>query len=154
MLEALAAALLLINLALAGVLWRLRRQTVALNERVTAAGLRERDEDSGWRLWQAKVQAASAVAEVGVSSVQSVHQAIASIPFNILEAIPATRAGAKAVRGVHDAISGGIYSTIKAANQALGGNKNPPAAGPPTAPTLKPQAPADGHSPPSKPPAR
>ncbi len=45
-------------------------------------------------------------------AIRNTHQAIADIPFSILESIPATSAGARQVRRLHDLASDGIYSGI------------------------------------------
>jgi len=56
----------------------------------------------------------------GTAVVKEVHKGIAEIPFSVLEAIPATREGAKVVRGLHDAISDGVYGAIASLNKAVG----------------------------------
>lgn len=43
---------------------------------------------------------------------RATHQAIADIPFSILERIPATRDGARQVRRIHDLASDGVYAGI------------------------------------------
>ncbi len=45
-------------------------------------------------------------------AVRSTHRAISDIPFAILEQIPATRAGARQVRRVHDLATDGIYAGL------------------------------------------
>lgn len=45
-------------------------------------------------------------------AVRETHRAIADIPFNILESIPATRDGARQLRRIHDLASDGIYTGI------------------------------------------
>lgn len=58
--------------------------------------------------------------ELGTNTVRTVHQAIASIPFTILENIPVTSEPAKLVRKIHDSTAGGVYDTITAVNQIIG----------------------------------
>lgn len=56
----------------------------------------------------------------GTAVVKEVHKGIANIPFSVLEAIPATRAPAKALRGLHDSISDGVYGALAGLNKAVG----------------------------------
>ena len=56
----------------------------------------------------------------GTATVRAVHKGIASIPFGILEAIPATSVSAKAARKTHDAIADTVYGAISGANRLLG----------------------------------
>lgn len=56
----------------------------------------------------------------GTEVVRAVHKGIASIPFGVLEAIPATRDTTRVVRKAHDLISDTVYGTIKAVNQGIG----------------------------------
>ena len=65
-------------------------------------------------------QVTEAVVEIGTQTVQGVHQAIASIPFTILDAIPGVREPAKVVRAVHDTISEGVYAAIGGVNKLVG----------------------------------
>ncbi|MEK6806023.1 MAG: hypothetical protein AABY95_05185 [Pseudomonadota bacterium] len=71
-----------------------------------------------------RLAAASAVAEGTVEGstrlVQGVHQGIAAIPFGLLEAIPATRDTAKAVRKTHDFIADGVYDAVSVTNKIVG----------------------------------
>lgn len=60
------------------------------------------------------------VVDGSTATIRSVHHEIANIPFDILEAIPATRDTTKLVRGVHDLTSDGIYGTISTVNRLLG----------------------------------
>lgn len=63
--------------------------------------------------------AAEAV-QLSAATVQAGHEVIAAVPFGLLEAIPATRAGTKRVRSVHDDASGGVYRAINVASSAVG----------------------------------
>lgn len=56
----------------------------------------------------------------GTAVVREVHRGIADIPFSVLEAIPAARGSAKALRGLHDAISDGVYGALGNLNKAVG----------------------------------
>lgn len=63
---------------------------------------------------------AQTVVSGGTATVKAVHKGIASIPFGILEAIPATSLPAKTVRQTHDAIADGVYGAIQGVNRLLG----------------------------------
>jgi hypothetical protein len=67
---------------------------------------------------------AAYVTAVGVQRVAAVtrfgHKAIAAIPFGILRAIPATRAGSKRVQRTHDDISSAVYDAITVASGRSG----------------------------------
>lgn len=65
-------------------------------------------------------QAAESGVEGTTALVQSIHKGIASIPFGVLEAIPATRSTTRLVRGIHDLTSAGVYGGISAANRGIG----------------------------------
>lgn len=73
---------------------------------------------------RAQLEQLQQVAESGVEGtaalVQSIHKGIASIPFGVLEAIPATRSTTRLVRGIHDLTSAGVYGGISAANRGIG----------------------------------
>ena len=56
----------------------------------------------------------------GTAVVREVHKGIADIPFSVLESIPAARTSAKALRGLHDAISDGVYGALGNLNKAVG----------------------------------
>lgn len=90
----------------------LLRQQVHVEEATRAIRARQQ--------FTAAQQAAETVVDVSNSTVRQVHQAIASIPFSILEAIPATRQTTRLVRLIHDTISGGVYESIGAVNQIIG----------------------------------
>lgn len=53
-------------------------------------------------------------------TVQEIHRGIASIPFGVLEAIPATRDTTRIVREVHDLTSDSVYGTIRGINRLIG----------------------------------
>ncbi|MGH8461143.1 MAG: hypothetical protein ACRESS_06015 [Stenotrophobium sp.] len=71
-----------------------------------------------------QLAAAQAVAEGavhgGTATVRAIHKGIASIPFTILENIPATRDTTRQVRRIHDAISDGVYAGISIGNKLIG----------------------------------
>ncbi|WP_293369112.1 hypothetical protein [Nevskia sp.] len=71
-----------------------------------------------------KLREAQATAEqviaAGGSVVRDVHKGIASIPFDVLESIPATRDRAKAAREIHDSITEGVYGALAGLNRAVG----------------------------------
>lgn len=93
---------------------------------------------------------AEAAVSGGTKTVRTVHRGIASIPFGILEAIPATRDTTRVVRQTHDLISDTVYGTIGAVNKGIGsllrsGLSPPPGpAGDADAPPPDPDAPPDG----------
>lgn len=60
------------------------------------------------------------VLAAGGSVVREVHKGIAAIPFDVLAAIPATRASSLVVREVHDTISDGVYGALSGINKAVG----------------------------------
>lgn len=59
---------------------------------------------------------------LGTEAVRGIHKGIASIPFNILEAIPVTRDTTRLVRAVHDQTSDAVYGSIKIINRVIGRN--------------------------------
>ena len=76
--------------------------------------------EAGLKRLASAPQAAELVVDVGANTVQTVHQAIANVPFTVLEAIPVTRDVTKIVRFAHDAISAAVYGGIKAVNKGAG----------------------------------
>ena len=58
--------------------------------------------------------------EHGSRAVEKVHLGIAARPFTVLEAIPPIAAPARVVHVVHDAITKGVYVSIRAVNQVAG----------------------------------
>ena len=65
-------------------------------------------------------QLAEHAVATGTAVVKEMHKGIANIPFSVLEAIPATRVPAKALRGLHDSISDGVYGALAGLNKAVG----------------------------------
>lgn len=63
---------------------------------------------------------AEATVEHTTRLVQTVHHGIAAIPFEVLEAIPATRDTSRLVRAVHDLTADSVYGSISAVNKGLG----------------------------------
>ncbi|HSV40678.1 MAG TPA: hypothetical protein VLI04_18085 [Nocardioidaceae bacterium] len=128
--------MLLASLALVGVLisggalWLTFRELHHAEEAMLAA----RAAELRYRAWSAEsrrflasrtaiADATSGTADavrLGSSVTQAGHQAIAEIPFGILDAIPGTREGSKRVREVHDGISGAVYGGIAAATGGFG----------------------------------
>lgn len=66
------------------------------------------------------VQAGTGAVQLGSSMTRSGHRVIASIPFGILRAIPATRAGSQRVREVHDGTAEVVYDTIDTLSERIG----------------------------------
>lgn len=115
--------LLLLLLGLAASLRHQSRQLEAQEQRIMAAAVMQHE----WvrqQQSQQQLQALQSSAEAGVEGtnrlVQSIHQGIAAIPFEVLEAIPVTRDTARLVRGVHDLTSAGVYGSISAVNRGVG----------------------------------
>ncbi|WP_420428837.1 hypothetical protein [Algiphilus sp.] len=71
-----------------------------------------------------RIGAVQQLAETAVDgttrTVQGLHRGIASIPFEILERIPETRATTRIVREVHDVTSDTVYGGIRGINRLLG----------------------------------
>ncbi|HEY0913966.1 MAG TPA: hypothetical protein VGE22_03755 [Solimonas sp.] len=57
---------------------------------------------------------------IGTDTVRGIHHGIASIPFGILEAIPATRDTTRVVRAIHDQTADTVYGAINLVNRVLG----------------------------------
>ncbi|AXQ31549.1 hypothetical protein D0B54_23940 [Solimonas sp. K1W22B-7] len=57
---------------------------------------------------------------IGTDTVRGIHHGIASIPFGILEAIPATRDTTRIVRAIHDQTADTVYGAIGLVNRMLG----------------------------------
>jgi hypothetical protein len=66
------------------------------------------------------VQAGTGAVQRGSSITRSSHRAIASIPFGILRAIPATRSGSQRVQEVHDGTAEVVYDTIDTVSERIG----------------------------------
>lgn len=65
------------------------------------------------------VETTSAAVDLGTSIVQGSHKVIASIPFEILDAIPATRDSSRVVRSIHDGTADAVYRSIFGVNKAI-----------------------------------
>jgi len=64
---------------------------------------------------------ASAVVTVPTAVVRFSHEAIAAIPFTVLENIPATAETSKVVREIHDEISHVVYDVIEGTTRGIAG---------------------------------
>ncbi|GAC1622524.1 MAG: hypothetical protein NVS9B10_06590 [Nevskia sp.] len=117
-------ALALVAVAAACVLaWRLRRELRDIDpdlERAEAEAAEQSRRVAALESLQGVQRAAEGVIETGTSVVREVHRGIASIPFGILETLPGTSGPTKVVRGVHDAISDGVYGALSGLNKAVG----------------------------------
>ena len=103
--------------------WRYEHQSAELIDHAQGELLRVREARKQAETLQ-RIALAQTLAETvvdgGTATVRAVHKGIASIPFGILEAIPATSLPTKAVRVTHDAIADGVYGAIRGANRLLG----------------------------------
>jgi len=90
----------------------LRRAEAAGKEQAARLAALEALRDQQLRAEHALASSAAVVKEV--------HKGIADIPFSVLEAIPAARTPARALRGLHDAISDGVYGALGNLNKAVG----------------------------------
>jgi hypothetical protein len=114
-----ALALLAIALVVVSALPRRLDEITRLQRRIQA-GCDEQRLMRDLRVQIATGQAlAENVVEGGTAAVRTIHKSIASIPFGILESIPATRDTTRVVRRIHDAISDGVYGGIAVTNKAL-----------------------------------
>ena len=124
--EGLLILLLLLTVLLLAVgyyAWQLRRTLRSLEEALhhaEAAGREQAVRIASLEQLRESSQLAEHAVETGTALVREVHKGIAGIPFGILEAIPGAREPARAVRGVHDAISEGIYGAIAGLNKSVG----------------------------------
>lgn len=150
--EGLLALLILLALLLAGIgwyAWQLRRSLRQLEDalhRAEAAGREQAARIASLEQLRDSQQLAEHVVETGTSLVREVHKGIAGIPFGILEAIPGAREPARAVRGLHDAISEGVYGALSGLNKAVGrelrkGLEPPAGSGSQTPPSIPPEMP-------------
>lgn len=121
------ASLLLMLAALLGyALWRVRRARASLTALATALhraevmGAAQQQRLAALEALRESSQLAEHAIATGTAVVREVHKGIADIPFSVLEAIPATRASAQALRGLHDSISEGVYGAISGLNKAVG----------------------------------
>ena len=110
--------------ALAAVwLWRLNARISVLAEQLarTAAVRAEaqlmREANQRLAQWQDVTETSI---DSGTAAVRAIHRGIAAIPFDILEAIPATRDTGRVLRGVHDFTSDNVYSAISLVNRLAG----------------------------------
>lgn len=81
-------------------------------ERTRVAAARERLESAQ--------RTAEGVVDTGNETVRTTHTAISDVPFAILDQIPSTREGASVVKGVHDAVTNGVYDAISLVNRLAG----------------------------------
>jgi hypothetical protein len=125
-LEALAVLLLLTALLLVWALWRSRntaKQLRAMEEdlrRAQAAGHEQAARIAALETLRDTQKLAEHAIATGTAVVKEVHKGIADIPFGVLESIPGARVPAKALRGLHDAISDGVYGALGNLNKAVG----------------------------------
>ncbi|TSD93450.1 hypothetical protein FOS14_23140 [Skermania sp. ID1734] len=68
----------------------------------------------------AAVETTTTAVELGTGIVRASHEAIAAIPFDVLDSIPATRAASKLAREIHDETAAGVYRAISGVNKAIG----------------------------------
>lgn len=152
--ESLLALLAILTLLLAAIgwyAWQLRRSIRELEQalhRAEAAGREQASRIAALEQLRESQQLAEQAVETGTALVREVHRGIAGIPFGILEAIPGTRAPAQVVRGLHDAISEGIYGAISGLNKGVGRELRKGLQAPPTPPAQEPE----GIPPPAAPP--
>lgn len=125
-LELLATLLLLTAALLLWALWRGRKAAQQLRgleedlRRAEAAGAEQAARIAALEALRDGQQLTEHAIATGTAVVKEVHKGIANIPFSVLEAIPATRAPAKALRGLHDSISDGVYGALGSLNKAVG----------------------------------
>lgn len=160
--EGLLALLVLLALLLAGIAWyawQLRRSLRQLEDalhRAEAAGREQAARIASLEQLRDSQKLAEHVVETGTSLVREVHKGIAGIPFGILEAIPGAREPARAVRGLHDAISEGVYGALSGLNKAVGrelrkGLEPPAGSAAAPSPPAKPEPPQQASEAPSSP---
>lgn len=137
------------------------RQRVDREERARFLRSREAVADSG--------DLATAVVNVPTAITRFGHDAIAAIPFTVLENIPATAETSKVVRELHDEISHAVYDVISGTTKGIAGfirrgltapaqptaaqppvERRPPAQQPPAG-TDEPRRPRPGPTPPAPP---
>ncbi|MBY8964626.1 hypothetical protein KHP57_02840 [Algiphilus sp. NNCM1] len=125
----LTALFLMVALCVGGGLW-LGQQRFAqdhdireLSRDIAAAAARY-NEAQRMRMQRQRIGAVQQLAETAVDGttrgVQELHRGIASIPFDILEGIPETRATTRIVREVHDVTADTVYGGIRGVNRLLG----------------------------------
>lgn len=124
--EGLLSLLLLLTallLAVSYYAWRLRRTLHRLEDalhRAEAAGREQAVRIASLEQLRESQKLAEHAVETGTALVREVHRGVADIPFGVLGALPGAREPVKALRGVHDAISEGIYSALSGLNKAVG----------------------------------
>lgn len=124
--EGLVVLLVLLFSALAWALfraWRLTRQMKLLDaqlQRAEVLGHEQAVRLATLETLRDSQQLAEHAIATGTAVVKEVHKGIADIPFSVFEAIPATRASAQVLRGLHDSISDGIYGALGQLNKAVG----------------------------------
>lgn len=121
------AGLLLIAAALAlAAVWRGRKAARTLEalaedlRRAEIAGQEQAARIAALEALRDSSQLAEHAFATGTAVVKEVHKGIAGIPFSVFEAIPATAKSAKALRGLHDSISDGVYGALTGLNKAVG----------------------------------
>ena len=118
-----AVTLLLLSGAAAAVLLRQRIGLRATGERIGTAAARfgeaQRMLTQRKRLRSAQRFTEGAVDET-TRTVEGIHRGIASVPFEVLDRIPATRDTSRIVREVHDLTSSTVYGGIRGINRLLG----------------------------------
>ena len=125
-LEALAALLLIAAGLVSLALWHSKkaaRQIKTLEaelHRAEVAGQEQAARIAALETLRDSSQLAEHAIATGTAVVKEVHKGIADIPFSVLEAIAATRAPAKVLRGLHDSISEGVYGALGNLNKAVG----------------------------------
>lgn len=125
----LAGALVLAVLCAGGGLWLAQLRFAQdhdireLSRDIAAAAARY-TEAQRMLMQRRRIGAVQQLAETAVDgttrTVQGLHRGIASIPFEILERIPETRATTRIVREVHDVTSDTVYGGIRGINRLLG----------------------------------
>lgn len=124
--EGLALLLALLLGALAWALfraWRLTRQMKLLDaqlQRAEVLGQEQATRLATLETLRDSQQLTEHAIATGTAVVKEMHKGIADIPFSVFEAIPATRASAKVLRGLHDSISDGVYGALGQLNKAVG----------------------------------
>lgn len=119
------AAVLLVG-ALVGLVWREQVETERRLSAAEAAVVRARAWSRERTQYRASRERIAEGVEVGTGAVQrgssitrTSHRLIASIPFGILRAIPATRPGSERVREVHDGTAEVVYDTIETVSERI-----------------------------------
>ena len=124
--EALAALLLTALVLSAAALWHSRKAARQLTQleadlhRAEVAGREQAAQIKALETLRDTQQLTEHAIATGTAVVKEMHKGIADIPFSVFEAIPATRAPAKVLRGLHDSISEGVYGALAGLNKAVG----------------------------------